>query len=99
MTLKYIIKKINYMASLKEIAIREYLSNIDFNRDDWKLSNIKKDMRVLLGEEPGVDIIYKKDVILNEVLGEAQEISKVNKVSVVFTDLDDKFKKIEFIID
>ena len=87
------------MASLKEIAIREYLSNIDFNRDDWKLSNIKKDMRVLLGEEPGVDIIYKKDVILNEVLGEAQEISKVNKVSVVFTDLDDKFKKIEFIID
>lgn len=85
--------------TLKEIAIREYLSNIDFNRDDWKLSKMKQDMRVLLGEEPGVDIIYKKDVILNEVLGEAQEISKVNKVSVVFTDLDDKFKKLEFIID
>jgi hypothetical protein len=85
--------------TLKEIAIREYLSSIDFNRDDWKLSKMKQDMRVLLGEEPGVDIIYKKDVILNEVLGEAQEISKVNKVSVVFTDLDDKFKKLEFIID
>jgi hypothetical protein len=85
--------------TLKEIAIREYLSGIDFNRDDWKLSKMKQDMRVLLGEEPGVDIIYKKDVILNEVLGEAQEISKVNKVSVVFTDLDDKFKKLEFIID
>jgi hypothetical protein len=85
--------------TLKEIAIREYLSNIDFNRDDWKLSKMKQDMRVLLGEEPGVDIIYKKDVILNEILGEAQEISKVNKVSVVFTDLDDKFKKLEFIIN
>jgi len=85
--------------TLKEIAIREYLSNIDFNRDDWKLSKIKQDMRVLLGEEPGVDIIYKKDVVLNEILGEAKEVSKVNKVSVVFTDLDDKFKKLEFIID
>lgn len=85
--------------TLKEIAIREYLSNIDFNRDDWKLSKMKQDMRVLLGEEPGVDIIYKKDVVLNEILGEAKEVSKVNKVSVVFTDLDDKFKKLEFIID
>jgi len=85
--------------TLKEIAIREYLSSIDFNRDDWKLSKMKQDMRVLLGEEPGVDIIYKKDVVLNEILGEAKEVSKVNKVSVVFTDLDDKFKKLEFIID
>lgn len=87
------------MASMKEISIREYISNIDFNREDWSLSKIKKDMRKFLGEEPGIDIIYKKDVILNEILSEAQEISKVNRISIVFTDLDDKFKKVEFLID
>lgn len=85
--------------SMKSDAIRNYLVNIDFNRDNWSLSDIKKDMRVFLGEEPGIDIIYKKDVILNEVKGEAEEIKKIEKISIVFTDLDDKFKKLEFLID
>jgi hypothetical protein len=87
------------MASMKEIAIREYISQIDFKRDDWKLSEIKEHMRKFLGEEPGVDILYKKDVMINELRGEAEEIKAVQKVSIVFTDLDDKFKKIEFLID
>jgi len=87
------------MASMKEMAIREYLSKIDFNRDDWKLSQIQKDMRMFLGEEPAIDILYKKDVLINEILGEAQEIKKIDKISIVFTDLNDKFNKLEFIID
>lgn len=85
--------------SMKSDAIRSYLVNIDFNRDNWSLSDIKKDMRTFLGEEPGIDIIYKKDVILNEVRGEAEEIKKIEKISIVFTDLDDKFKKLEFLIN
>jgi hypothetical protein len=85
--------------SMKSDAIRSYLINIDFNRDNWSLSDIKRDMRTFLGEEPGIDIIYKKDVILNEVRGEAEEIKKIEKISIVFTDLDDKFKKLEFLID
>lgn len=87
------------MASMKELAIREYISNIDFKRDDWKLSQIKEGMRRFLGEEPGVDIEYKKDVMINELRGEAEEIKSINKISVVFFDLDDKFKKLEFYID
>ena len=87
------------MSSMKEIAIREYVSNIDFKNDDWKLPKIKEDMRKFLGEEPGIDIIYKKDVILNEFLGEAEEVKKVERIAIVFTDLDDKFKKLEFLID
>jgi len=87
------------MGSMKEQSIRNYVSSIDFNRDDWRLPQIKEDMRKFLGEEPGIDIIYKKDVILNEFLGEAGEIKKVEKISIVFTDLDDKFKKVEFLID
>ena len=84
---------------MKELSIREYLSKIDFNRDDWKISQMQKDMRMFLGEEPAIDIQYKKDVMINEILGEAQEIKKIEKISIVFTDLNDKFNKLEFIID
>lgn len=87
------------MSSMKEMAIREYISHIDFKRDDWKLSKIKEDMRRFLGEEPGIDIVYKKDVMINEVTGEAQEFKDINKISIVFYDTDEKFKKVEFLID
>jgi len=86
------------MDSLKEMSIREYVSKIDFKNDDWKLSQIKEDMRKFLGEEPGIDIIYKKDVMLNEVTGKAQEFKDIDRIQIVFTDTDDRFKKLEFII-
>ena len=84
---------------MKEESIRNYILSIDFNRDDWKLPQIKEEMRKFLGEEPGIDIIYKKDVIINEILGEAKEFKKIEKIEIVFTDLDDKFKKLQFLID
>ena len=86
------------MNSLKEISIRDYISRINFKTDDWKLSQIKEDMRKFLGEEPGIDIVYKKDVMVNEFTGEAKEFKQIDKVQIVFTDLDNKFKKLEFII-
>jgi len=85
------------MSSMKEMAIREYISKIDFKNDDWKLSQIKEDMRKFLGEEPGVDVIYKKDVMVNEFTGESKEFLDIDKIQIVFTDTDDKFKKLEFI--
>ena len=87
------------MGSMKEESIRNYILSIDFNRDDWKLPQIKEEMRRFLGEEPGIDIIYKKDVIINEILGEAKEFKKIEKIEIVFTDLDDRFKKLQFLID
>jgi len=86
------------MSSMKEMAIREYISHIDFKKDDWKLSKIKEDMRNFLGEEPGIDVIYKKDVMINEVTGKAQEIKDIDKVQIIFFDTDDRFKKLEFLI-
>jgi len=83
---------------MKEIAIKEYIANINFKSDDWKLSKIKEDMRRFLGEEPGIDILYKKDVMINETTGEAVEFKDIDKVEIIFTDTDDKFKKLEFII-
>ena len=84
--------------SMKEIAIRDYISKINFKTDDWKLSSIKEDMRRFLGEEPGIDIEYKKDVMVNEFSGESKEFVDVDKIQIVFTDLDSKFKKLEFIV-
>jgi hypothetical protein len=86
------------MASLKEIAILDYFSKIDFKKDDWKLSKIKEDLRNFLGESPAIDVIYKKDVMVNEVSGESKEFVDVDKVKVVFFDTDEKFKKLEFIV-
>ena len=87
------------MNSLKEMSIRDYISKINFKSDDWKISQITEDMKRFLGEEPGIDIIYKKDVMVNEFTGEAKEFKQIDKVQIVFTDLDNKFKKLEFIID
>jgi hypothetical protein len=85
--------------SMKETAIREYISQIDFKNDDWKLSKIKEDMRRFLGEEPGIDIIYKKDVLLNEATMRAEEFVGIEKIQIIFTDTDDRFKKLEFLFD
>lgn len=85
---------------MKENAIRNYIASIDFKRDDWRLPEIKENLRRLLGEEPGVDIIYKKDVILNEFKGEAEEIKAVQKITIFYSEnLDNQLKKIEFLID
>jgi hypothetical protein len=83
---------------MKEMAIREYISRIDFKNDDWKLSELKENMRRFLGEEPGIDVIYKKDVMVNEFTGESKEFVDVDRIQIVFTDTDDKFKKLEFIL-
>ena len=83
---------------MKEMAIREYIAGINFKTDDWKLSRIKEDMRRFLGEEPGIEVLYKKDVMLNEFTGEAKEFLDVDKISIVFTDVDDRFKKLEFLV-
>jgi hypothetical protein len=56
-------------------------------------------MRRFLGEEPGIDIIYKKDVMINEVTGNAQEIKDIDKVQIIFFDTDERFKKLEFLIN
>ena len=87
------------MSSMKEIAIRDYISKIDFKNDDWKLSELKENMRKFLGEEPGIDVVYKKDVMVNEVSGESKEFVDVDKIQIIFTDTDDKFKKLEFLVN
>lgn len=86
------------MYSLKETSIRQYISKIDW-KTDWNYQIIEEDMRRFLGERPSIDVQWKKDVMVNEFTGESKEFSRIDKISVIFTDLDDKIKKIEFLID
>lgn len=74
------------------------MMNVDFN-SDWSLNQIQEDLKKMLGEIPGIDIDYKKDVLINEREGTATEYQKVDRVKIIFTDLDDRFKKLEFIIN
>jgi hypothetical protein len=87
------------MFSLKEIAIREYMSKVDWKRDNWSYNTIEEDMRRFLGERPSLEVKYQKDVMVNEFTGESREITKIAKINVIYTDLDEKIKKLEFIID
>jgi hypothetical protein len=87
------------MYSLKEIAIREYISKIDWKRDNWSYQRIEEDMKKFLGERPTLDVKYKKDVMVNEVSGESKEFNRLQSISIIYTDLDDKIKKFEIILD
>lgn len=89
--------------TIKEHIIREYFSKFDFD-SDWSYHTILEELGKLLGETPAVDIQYKKDVMVNESTNKSIEISKIDKVSVIFTDPEvrsndgsDKYRKIEFL--
>lgn len=85
--------------SLRQEVIKEYLSKINFKSDDWSYNIIEEDMKKFLGERPTLDIKYKKDVYINEATNESKEISKIDSISIIFTDDDDKIKKINILID
>jgi hypothetical protein len=87
------------MHSLKELAIKEYISKINWKRDNWSYQIIEEDMKRFLGERPTIDVTYQKDVMVNEVSGESKEFDRLSKVSVIYTDTDDRIKKVEIIID
>jgi hypothetical protein len=87
------------MYSLKEIAIREYISKIDWKRDNWSYQRIEEDMKKFLGERPTLDVKYQKDVMVNEVSGESKEFNRLTKISVIYTDTDDRIKSLTIMID
>ncbi len=82
---------------MKESLIKDYVSGIDF-RGNWGLSKMKEDMKRFIGEEPGIDVIWEKDAVLNEDTDEPEIIERVKKLIIVFTDTDEKYKKLEFLI-
>jgi len=83
---------------MKELMIKEYLSKISFKSPNWSIQKITSDMQRFLGEIPAIDVSYIKDVMVNEVSGESKEIKNLAKVSIIFTETDDKIKKLEILV-
>ncbi len=84
------------MNSMKADLIRKYVAGVDFRSDDWSIHMMAEEMKRFLGEMPSIDVNYKKDVMVTELTGVSKEITKLDKVSVIFTDTDDRIKKLEF---
>jgi len=87
------------MASMREIDLSKFITNYDFKSPDWTVKNIKESLQGLLGELPAIEIVYEKDAFLNEVTGRAQEVKKIKSVKVTFTDLDEKIRTVEYLVE
>ncbi len=86
------------MGSLKENIIREYMATVNF-KADWAYEIIEQELQRRLGERPSMDVKYKKDVMILEGSRKAKEIKVLEKISIIYTDLDNKIKKIDINID
>lgn len=74
------------------------MSSINF-RGDWAYEVIEQELAKRLGERPSMDVTYKKDVMIMEGSKKAKEIKVLEKVSIIYTDLDNKIKRYEIKID
>ena len=83
---------------MKENAVREFLSEVDWNKN-WSYHVLEAEMQKFLGERPSLDIKYQKDVMINENTQETVEFQKLVSVGVIFTDDKNQIKKIEFLVD
>ena len=81
---------------MKNSIITNYISSFNFDNEDWSVEEIKYNLKVLLGETPAVKVDYVKDVKINEIKGEAEEFKKMESITVIYTDTDNKIKKSEF---
>ncbi len=81
--------------SLKESAINNYIGNLNLRQEDLNLNQIEQDLIKLLGERPSVQPKWVRDAMLLEDRKSAREIKRLDSISIIFTDLDDKIKKIE----
>lgn len=81
--------------SIKESMILEFISKINLSEKNLSLNQIEMDLIKICGERPSVQPTWKKDVLLTENNKKAVEIKRLDSISIFFTDLDDKIKKID----
>jgi hypothetical protein len=83
---------------MKANEVNTFMTKFNFN-DEWSTQDLKDGIRSRIGETPAIKVNYKKDLLINEVKGTAEEINKIESIDVVFTDTDEKFKKLSFKMD
>lgn len=70
----------------KEQQINNYISSLHLTKDTIKLSTIKKELRLLIGEEPAIMLNYKKESYLKEDgSGDIVDIDILESMSIIYT--------------
>ena len=77
--------------SLRQEAIRTYLSKINFKTDRWSYNTIEEDMKKFLGERPTLDVRYEKDAFLMLKNLSGKEHSVFTGVTVIKNDKEVTF--------
>lgn len=74
------------IVNFKKMQINNYFSNqYDLNERNLNIYQIKKDLHMLIGEEPGVQLNYETETLITEDETETKKIEKLNSISVYFT--------------
>jgi hypothetical protein len=75
-----------YDKSFKEQRINNYISDVFSDTEvNIDVNKIKRDLHQLLGEEPGVQINYKQDIILAEDGTEPKRMEKLDSITIVYS--------------
>lgn len=99
----------DYIHDLKVQQVNTFISNFD-NLEEVSVSEIKKGLKNILGEEPGVEFEYEVNRSLNEngdferdSLGRLKKDEKLKKIKVFFTYISEthepKFDGLTFIVN
>ena len=88
------------MSSMKEQMISEYiLKQTDFSKEEnMSVIKLKEGIKKLIGEEPAIKFNWEKDAMINEVSGKVKEVKKIKSVNIIFTDDNNEYKSIEFLV-
>lgn len=80
---------------MKEELIKNYFRKFDFT-SNWSYRSIREDLRTIIGEMPGIEVEWKKDVKLDEVMGTAKEVDEIQSIQIVFIDETNNSKMYKF---
>lgn len=69
----------------KESIIQNFISTINFNDPKLDMHKVKRDLTVLLHEEPGIKIDWMNEKTVNEISGKEISVEKVASVKVYYT--------------
>ena len=69
----------------KEKIINNYLSSIDLSEKNIDINKIKRDLKLLLHEEPAVTLNNKTEKMITEQGKEPKIVTKLESMSVIYT--------------
>jgi hypothetical protein len=71
------------LQAFKEKAINNYISSVDMT--DMDINTMKNELKVLIGEEPAIQLNYENEKMMNEDGSVDKRVSKLDSVTVTFT--------------